>query len=481
MKNKLSYKSKRRIIVATAALAVFATSVTGTYMYIKGNNESEGGAIYMVSNDADNTWHNGMPLVNKVLTVASLSASKPILGLIGTIFSFVKWVVPGSDGYTQCISCNFINCNASSKGGAISLEGENYVGDCNFTNNYAPKGSSIFIWADAELEIASSYAYDVPSNVASIFIDDIGELDSNIIITTIDNKTRHVDNGQVVNLNATITTDTGMSVAGGLLTFTVNGKSLDAKSGVDGLYSTNRAGNNYTVDFIGTKPVDAIFDDDYWEGDATVIMGNLTTNRLDVNLVADSVKGTPGEKLNVTIKVTDINNDPVTGGVVTVKFEGNDYLANVTDGVASIVLPSSIISSVQSKLDISVRDILLKYFDFVAVAEFGSATFGKTNTTTVVLFLRRKKSEPELATHYNNRVNAWFSNNHGQDYRYDDTSAIERYTRHIGVPYEAYLTLLEGNPSDELFQNEIFAAYANQFSNDTEAKKIKDKFRRKNQ
>ena len=41
MKNKLSYKSKRRIIVATAALAVFATSVTGTYMYIKGNNESE--------------------------------------------------------------------------------------------------------------------------------------------------------------------------------------------------------------------------------------------------------------------------------------------------------------------------------------------------------------------------------------------------------------------------------------------------------
>lgn len=150
-----------------------------------------------------------------------------------------------------------------------------------------------------------------------------------------------------------------------------------------------------------------------------------------------------------------------------------------SDGVASIVLPSSIISSVQSKLDISVRDILLKYFDFVAVAEFGSATFGKTNTTTVVLFLRRKKSEPELATHYNNRVNAWFSNNHGQDYRYDDTSAIERYTRHIGVPYEAYLTLLEGNPSDELFKNEIFAAYANQFSNDTEAKKIKDKYGKK--
>ena len=69
-------------------------------------------------------------------------------GLIGQIFHFICWAVPGGEGYTQCISCNFINCNASSKGGAISLEGENYVGDCNFTNNYAPKGSSIFIWAD---------------------------------------------------------------------------------------------------------------------------------------------------------------------------------------------------------------------------------------------------------------------------------------------------------------------------------------------
>lgn len=146
-----------------------------------------------------------------------------------------------------------------------------------------------------------------------------------------------------------------------------------------------------------------------------------------------------------------------------------------SDGVASIVLPSSIINSVQSKLDICVRDILLKFFDFIAVVEFGSATFGKTNSTTVVLFLRRKKTEPELAVHYRNRINAWFANNHNQDHRYEDADVIERYAQHIGVLYEDYLTLLNGNPSERLMMHEIFVAYQVAFSDNTTAKNIKKK------
>ena len=144
------------------------------------------------------------------------------------------------------------------------------------------------------------------------------------------------------------------------------------------------------------------------------------------------------------------------------------------EGVAAIILPSSILSN-SSNIYIKTREILLQYFDFVAIAEFGSGTFGKTGTNTVVLFLRRKKSEPELATHYRNRVDAWFSNNHGQDHRYEDADAIERYTQHIGVPYDEYLTLLDGNPSDDLMKHEIFAAYKAEFSNNTVAKNIKKK------
>lgn len=144
------------------------------------------------------------------------------------------------------------------------------------------------------------------------------------------------------------------------------------------------------------------------------------------------------------------------------------------EGVAAIILPSSILSN-SSNIYVKTREILLQYFDFVAIAEFSSGTFGKTGTNTVVLFLRRKKSEPELAIHYRNRVEAWFSNNHGQDHRYEDGDAIERYTQHIGVPYEEYLTLLNGNPSEDLMKHEIFAAYKAEFSNNTVAKNIKKK------
>lgn len=144
------------------------------------------------------------------------------------------------------------------------------------------------------------------------------------------------------------------------------------------------------------------------------------------------------------------------------------------EGVAAIILPSSILSN-SSNIYVKTREILLQYFDFVAIAEFGSGTFGKTGTNTVVQFLRRKKSEPELATHYRNRVEAWFSNNHGQDHRYEDADAIERYAQHIGVPYDEYLTLLNGNPSENLMKHEIFAAYKTEFSNNTVAKNIKKK------
>lgn len=144
------------------------------------------------------------------------------------------------------------------------------------------------------------------------------------------------------------------------------------------------------------------------------------------------------------------------------------------EGVAAIILPSSILSN-SSNIYAKTREILLQYFDFVAIAEFGSGTFGKTGTNTVVLFLRRKKSEPELAAHYRNRVEAWFSNNHGQDHRYEDADVIERYALHIGVPYDDYLTLLNCNPSEDLMKHEIFAAYKTEFSDNTVAKNIKKK------
>lgn len=59
-------------------------------------------------------------------------------------------------------------------------------------------------------------------------------------------------------------------------------------------------------------------------------------------------------------------------------------------GVAGIILPSSILSNGGIYSD--AREIILKYFDIIAITELGSNTFMATGTNTVVLFLRRRNN-----------------------------------------------------------------------------------------
>lgn len=77
-------------------------------------------------------------------------------------------------------------------------------------------------------------------------------------------------------------------------------------------------------------------------------------------------------------------------------------------GIAAIILPSSILSNGGTTY-VRAREILLQSFDIIAIAEFGSGTFGKTGTNTVTLFLRRKATTPDTAEHYHERVAGWFT------------------------------------------------------------------------
>ncbi|NEW84055.1 MAG: N-6 DNA methylase, partial [Mariniphaga sp.] len=142
-------------------------------------------------------------------------------------------------------------------------------------------------------------------------------------------------------------------------------------------------------------------------------------------------------------------------------------------GVAAIVLPSSILSN--GNIYIKCREIILKYFDLVAIAEFGSGTFGKTGTNTVTLFLRRKSDHPDLAEHYQNRVEAWFNNDFSKDEVFDDSSLLNDYCNHIGIAIIDYKTLLNGTPNETLLDCDIFKEYRKAFENDTKAKNIKKK------
>ena len=151
------------------------------------------------------------------------------------------------------------------------------------------------------------------------------------------------------------------------------------------------------------------------------------------------------------------------------------------NGVAGIIAPSSILNKGNQKYPVNkknnyvaTREILLKYFDIVAIVELGSQTFGKTGTNTVILFLRRKDDNPAPADHYQNRVNDWFAGD-GNQAVFDDAHFIKNYCDHIEINFDNYKTLLSGKPSEELLNYEIFQDYRKEFDKLSEIKNLETK------
>lgn len=130
-----------------------------------------------------------------------------------------------------------------------------------------------------------------------------------------------------------------------------------------------------------------------------------------------------------------------------------------TGGVAAIILPVSVLD--KGGIYTKCREIILQYFDIVAVANFGDRTFGQTNTATVTLFLRRKNTETEISKHLQNRVDEWFKGNFDDNKFYGDEASIRRYTEYVGIDYDLYKQLMQSNLSDELRKHSIIQSYEN--------------------
>lgn len=126
-------------------------------------------------------------------------------------------------------------------------------------------------------------------------------------------------------------------------------------------------------------------------------------------------------------------------------------------GVAAIVLPSSILS--KGGLYMRTRELLLKNFDIVSICSFGPNTFGQTNTSTVVLFLRRKTLEPELSKHVQNRIDEWFKGNMADNRAYKDSENLAAYIKHMGYSYDDYVKLLHGELTDAFLETEMAKDY----------------------
>lgn len=136
-------------------------------------------------------------------------------------------------------------------------------------------------------------------------------------------------------------------------------------------------------------------------------------------------------------------------------------------GIAGIILPSSILSN--SGIYTKAREIILQYFDIVAIAELGSNTFMATNTNTVVLFLRRRDNY--FATNTRSAVNTYFRTLNDVTINGIETPA-SKYVAHVweGLDYTDYVTLLQKSPNDRVKAHDIYREYKKKISAKNDAK-----------
>ena len=125
-------------------------------------------------------------------------------------------------------------------------------------------------------------------------------------------------------------------------------------------------------------------------------------------------------------------------------------------GIAGIILPSSILTG--GGIYTKTREIILKYFEVIAITELGSNTFMATGTNTVVLFLRRKNN----AEH----INILASVNKAFETKTDITiksieKPLSRYISYVweNISFEDYVSLIENNPNENILNHQIYKSY----------------------
>lgn len=137
-------------------------------------------------------------------------------------------------------------------------------------------------------------------------------------------------------------------------------------------------------------------------------------------------------------------------------------------GVAGIILPSSILSN--TGIYTQTREILLKYFEILAITEMGSNTFMATGTNTVTLFLRRRNNAD--AFNIEEAVKKVFINL--QDVTINGIeNPLEKYITHVweNISFDDYKTLLQKSPNDNIKNHDIYKEYYKKIKSKSEQEK----------
>lgn len=132
-------------------------------------------------------------------------------------------------------------------------------------------------------------------------------------------------------------------------------------------------------------------------------------------------------------------------------------------GVAGIILPSSILNN--GGVYTKARELILRYFEVIAITELGSNTFMATGTNTVTLFLRRRKNH--FAVDIENNVNTFANNLQDITIKGIDTPVAKYVTQAWeNLTLDDYLTIFQKVPNSTVKSHEIYEEYV---------KKIKEK------
>lgn len=136
-------------------------------------------------------------------------------------------------------------------------------------------------------------------------------------------------------------------------------------------------------------------------------------------------------------------------------------------GVAGVILPSSILSN--AGIYTKAREVILRYFDIVAIAELGKNTFMETGTRTAVWFLRRRDNY--FAANTKKAVDTYFRTINDVTINGIETPAT-KYVAHAweGLEYSDYVTLLQKSPNDKVKAHDIFIEYKKKIPAKTDVK-----------
>jgi type I restriction enzyme M protein len=135
-------------------------------------------------------------------------------------------------------------------------------------------------------------------------------------------------------------------------------------------------------------------------------------------------------------------------------------------GIAGIILPSSILNN--AGIYTKAREIILQYFELIAITELGSNTFMATGTNTVTLFLRRRNNYDSINLKI--AIDKFFTDL--QDVTLNGVEKpVSKYVKHVweGCSFTDYKTLLNKQPNAAISANEIYTEYRKKIKAKTEA------------